>query len=100
MKERFPPIFSCTAEHDRCQETIYHGRQGIPTSFGQFISLILKELRGRYKKNFRKKFLSGDKSFGFFSFPIERDKPRGTTYRGPKGMRTIILEIKDHFFRT
>ena len=45
VKKFFKPIFSRSIEHDKCQETIFKGLEGILTFILQLIRSILWDLR-------------------------------------------------------
>ena len=102
MKKRLWPISSRIIEHDERPETTYKGPQGNLTINVEVIRPFLQDPRGCWKHKFLKKKATFPvkKRFSLISSRvIEHDERLETTYKGPQGNLTMIVEVKWSFLQ-
>ena len=94
VKKMFWPIFSCTAEHDKRQETTFKGPQSFFCNDCGSYKIIPSGPKRMLKTKFFEKKANIPVNKRFWpSRIIKCDKPQKTIYEGPKGILTIAVEV-------
>ena len=95
VKKRFWPIFSQFLEHNKGQETIFDGPQGLFYTCFAIDKVVSLGPKMSIARNFSKISCShADKSFWLtFHRIINCDKPPGTVCNCPQGLLTFTVEV-------
>ena len=99
MKKTLWPIFSRSMECDKHPGKICKGPKGIRVITVESIRAFFRTSELLKTQSFEKKGKLAVKKilWPIFSRSIENDKGQGSTYKGPEGLSTFVLQVLSLF---